>query len=139
MCMNDVVVRVLHDSDAATLWSTGNVGEAIPGLCTPLTWSMWRAGIPGVHFAYHDLGLITDEERDDSEAAASRPIGIFFGRTAMNMDFIRSSLNRMPGASANSFEEALAGMVRPGVVDEPDEAARVIVGERLGAFKASLP
>jgi hypothetical protein len=40
-------MSVLHDqSGPTTMWTTANVAEAIPGLLTPLTWSLWISARP---------------------------------------------------------------------------------------------
>src|SRR5438309_1021154 len=56
---------VLHrpgSSDAH--WSTDNVGEAAPGVHTPLSWSMWGPTGDGMPRAIaHAMGAFSDEDR----------------------------------------------------------------------------
>ena len=130
---------VLHEDAGNALWSTANIGEALPGLCTPLTWTMWRTGAPAWSAAFYDLGLLDAAERDAWQEPEGRSVAVFFGRTAMNLDFVRKTVDRMPGGSANAFEAAVAGTVRPGMVDRPDEAARVVVAQRMAALNESIP
>ena len=38
-------------------WTTGNIGEALPGVMTPLSWSLWAPAIEaGTRGAFHALG-----------------------------------------------------------------------------------
>lgn len=80
-----------RDVDRASLvWSNVNVGEALPGVATPLTWSILsRFSELGFRRAFGSLGCTVPK---DAEL-----VGNFRGRIYLNMTEFMSILTQVPG------------------------------------------
>lgn len=72
-----------HDEGAQSVWSNANVGEALPGVATPLTWSILRDfSARGFKQAFGALGLDVEPQAD--------LVGSFHGRIFLNLsEFVR--------------------------------------------------
>lgn len=78
------------------VWSNVNVGEALPGVATPLTWSVLSAfSEHGFRRAFRSLGckIPTDVEL----------VGNFRGRIYLNLTEIFSVLSQVPGLSPRTL------------------------------------
>ena len=107
-------------TDPHVLWSPGNVSEAIPGVSTALNWSFVGDAIElASRRAFASIGVLSPAEVTLPARAEDRFIVAFFGRTVANIDQMRAVGDRLPGTSANSIEQQLFGVVRPGVEDHP--------------------
>lgn len=94
---------------AATHWTTDNVGEAMPGVASPLGWSIWESGSdPCNRELFHRIGVISGAERDSGRPVAEPVIRIFRGRIAMCMEWLGTIGDRMPGTTG---PEAITGML----------------------------
>lgn len=114
--------NVLHcgGSSPSIAWSTVNAGEAIPGVVTTLTWSLFGERTErGLRGAFADLGVLTEAQVERPATPDDRVWDIFFGRAAANLDTFRSLADRMPGTSGDAMESQLFGTVRPGVSSRP--------------------
>ena len=110
--------NVLHCGGSApsTAWSTVNAGEAIPGVVTTLTWSLFGERTEcALRGAFADLGVLTEAQVTRPDLPDERVWDIFFGRAAANLETFRSLADRMPGTSGDAMESQLFGTVRPGV------------------------
>jgi pyruvate,water dikinase len=113
-------------------WSTSNTAEALPGVATPFTWSYFGDGVEaGMRAAHHDLGALRRNERAVPHGAEGRFWDCFYGRTAGNVDTARMLADRLPGTSANAYEEQLFGQVRPGMQNHPDHRRLPVVAVML--------
>lgn len=72
-----------EDPDEETVWSNSNVGEALPGVATPLTWSILKDfSVRGFEQAFGALGLQADPDVE--------LVGSFYGRIFLNItEFVR--------------------------------------------------
>jgi phosphohistidine swiveling domain-containing protein len=109
-------------------WTTRNYGEALPGVPTPLTWSIWGSGL---NFALMDIlvrtGCLTQEEVDAVEASGLRTQALFYGQLAGNVDFLSQAFSRMPGINPVDFERYMFG-IEPGPhTPEPDLSRAEII------------
>jgi pyruvate,water dikinase len=100
---------VLHDPDTADgHWSTDNVGEAAPGVLTPLSWSIWRTvGDRAPREVAFRLGAFSRSDRRDFPDII-RP---FYGRIAIRMEFVGMVGDRMPGVTGEEAVRSLCGRV----------------------------
>jgi hypothetical protein len=81
-------------------WSRANVGEAMPGCQTPLSWTFWAGGIESaMREAAFSIGALTRKERRVPAGTADRHIQIFRGRVAFNVEFMTMIGDRMPGTT----------------------------------------
>ncbi|WP_019877033.1 PEP-utilizing enzyme [Sporichthya polymorpha] len=114
--------NVLHcgGSSPTVAWSTINAGEAIPGVVTTLTWSVFGERTErGLRGAFADLGVLTESQVARPAHPDDRVWDIFHGRAAANLETFRSLADRMPGTSGDAMESQLFGTVRPGVSSRP--------------------
>ncbi|HUR72977.1 MAG TPA: PEP-utilizing enzyme [Sporichthya sp.] len=110
--------NVLHcgGSSPSVAWSTINAGEAIPGVVTTLTWSLFGERTErGLRGAFCDLGVLTEHQISRPAVPDERVWDIFFGRAAANLETFRALADKMPGTSGDAMESQLFGTVRPGV------------------------
>lgn len=104
------------DPDVA--WTSGNVAEAFPGVCTPLGFSFMHAPVElALRGAFRDIGVFTDAQVRVPERIEQQFWTVFAGRAAANMDQFRALADLTPGTSASAVEQQLFGYVRPGTVD----------------------
>lgn len=96
-------------------WTRVNVGEAWPGVPTPMTWTWAGPGIDAIVCrAWTALGSYSAKERiPRRERVDERFSAISQGRVLLNLDLMRSVGDRMPFNSGDKIETALFGAGRP--------------------------
>lgn len=96
----------LHEPIAQDVrWTTRNVGEAIPGIPTPLTWSLWGDAInEGSRILYRTLGLYSPVELAAQRANGTSTITISHGHPVAVIDTFSVAMSRVPGMSPAKFE-----------------------------------
>lgn len=124
----------LDGADGAGLhWTTSNLGEAMPGVLTPLGWSVWDEPINrGAREGGYLLGVFTRTERRNL-----RCIEVFHGRVAFAVERMAMIGDRMPGTSAaeavSTFFEAT------GIPSSPTRRRYPIVAWRAPVAFARFP
>jgi pyruvate,water dikinase len=104
--------------DPAVAWTSGNVAEAFPGVCTPLGFSFMHEPVElALRAAFRDIGVFTDAQVHVPARIEDQFWTVFAGRAAANMDQFRALADLTPGTSASAVEQQLFGYVRPGTVD----------------------
>src|SRR5262245_57576242 len=100
----------LHSPGSSTThWTTDNVGEAMPGVASPLGWSIWESGSDEANREmFFRIGILSRAERDSGAPITEPVIRIFFGRIAMCMEWLGLVGDRMPGTTG---PDAIAGML----------------------------
>lgn len=100
---------VLHSPDPAdSHWSTDNVGEAAPGVLTPLSWSMWgRTGDRMPREVAYRMGIFSAADRRQFPPIV-RP---FYGRIALRMEYLATVGDRMPGVDGADLVANMFGRV----------------------------
>ncbi|MDQ1505387.1 MAG: rifampicin phosphotransferase [Actinomycetota bacterium] len=97
-------------SPPGRLWSRANIGEALPGVLTPLTWDLWEVAAEGAaRQAFHALGAATRQERLVPADRDQRFARAFYGRGAVQLDFLCSMGDRIPGTSGAAIAEQIFG------------------------------
>jgi pyruvate,water dikinase len=95
-------------------WTRVNVGEAWPGVPTPMTWTWAGPGIDAiVSRAWTSLGAFAPDRIPRRERVDQRFSAISQGRVLLNLDLMRSVGDRMPFNSGDKIEAALFGAGRP--------------------------
>lgn len=99
----------LHGSTHRDItWTTTNVGESVPGIPTPLGWSMWSvAGEVAMRSAFHAIGALSRGELDIPAAPEDRLLGIFHGRAALSVSLLCEWTERVPGTDPVSVAEQI--------------------------------
>lgn len=110
------------DSRPDLHWTTVNVGEAMPGVQTPLSGSIWCLGTGhGVLATFVAVGIATASQRSGRwdppvEAPVTRP---FLGRLAMQVEVFALIGDRLPGTSGESLVRAMFGELPDGFAFRP--------------------
>jgi pyruvate,water dikinase len=121
-------------------WSTANLAEAMPGVLTPLGWSVWGpASELGARAAFYAMGAVPAAERCIPARAEDRFINIFYGRPAARVEYLASIGDRMPGTSAEAIATQLLGSVPPGFESRPTRCRYPFVAARLPKTFATMP
>src|SRR5688500_18102958 len=93
------------ESGPGTWWSTTNVGEAMPGVATPLGWSVWCPAIDiGVRDTFARMGALEKSKTGKvPDRVEERVGGIFYGRVALNVNFFCEMGSLLPGTSPDAI------------------------------------
>src|ERR1700758_1879795 len=91
-------------------WTTTNIGEALPGVLTPLSWTLWKPSTEGSpRYAACELGVFERRERAVPSDPYARYTNIFYGRTAMQLKFLTTVGDRMPGTTGQQVARQVMG------------------------------
>jgi pyruvate,water dikinase len=92
--------------DADTVWSRANVGEALPGPATPLTWSIARSfSDKGFQEAFASLGCHVPK--------GARLVGNVHGRFYLNLSVFMQIAGQVPGLGPRALLTASGGAGEP--------------------------
>lgn len=102
---------VLHtESDDHTWWTRSNVGEAIPGVPTPLGWTIWvRGGERCPREPFYRIGAASLAERRVPDDLRERAVAIFHGRPALRLSHMTAMGDRIPGTSGAAIARNILG------------------------------
>ncbi len=121
-------------------WTTGNVGEAIPGVQTPLSYTFWtRPFERTVRGSYAEMGVLPRSAAwapptDVDEAA----LGVFFGRPVLNTNLVLEVGAALPGVSSRDVAANVLGATDLAYLP-PDRPGRYpVVAVKLPALAARL-
>jgi len=124
-----------HYSPGSRWWTTTNVGEAAPGVQTPLSFTTWaRATGPGVTAAGIAIGVFTATDQYDGEVMVP-----FFGRSYMSVDFLKLIGERLPGATGEQVVGGFIGRVPPDMTFSPTRRFYLNVLRRYPVSMIRLP
>jgi phosphohistidine swiveling domain-containing protein len=114
--------------EADTVWSRTNVGEALPGAATPLTWSVARSfADKGFREAFGALGCHVPR--------AAHLVGNVYGRFYLNLSSFMRIAAQVPGLSPRALLTASGGG-SPAVIDA---LTRQVDGVSRRGFLFKLP
>lgn len=105
-------------SEPNRFWTLANTGEVTPGILAALDWSVWDNFELAVRQAWCDLGIMNKRDVYLPTDPNLRQTYVFYGRHALNVDYVRNFMGSVPGASPNDFERDVCGTVREGMPDE---------------------
>jgi phosphohistidine swiveling domain-containing protein len=113
-------------------WTRTNVGEAMPGVQTPLSWTVWASALEvSLREAMFAIGAFTAGERAVPADPNHRAIRIFRGRVAMNVEFLTGVGDRMPGTTGAKTAETILGSLPSELHYQPTRRRYPIVAYRL--------
>lgn len=113
-------------------WTRGNIGEALPGVLTPLTWSLWEvAAEGGTRQAFHALGAATRAQRPVPADPGQRFMRAFYGRGAAQLEFLAGMGDRIPGTSGAAIAEQVFGEAPASLVGHRDYRRYPVIAAKL--------
>jgi pyruvate,water dikinase len=132
---------VLHSRSApGASWSTINLAEAMPGVLTPLGWSVWGpAGETSARAPFVAMGALPRAESGIPADPEERVINIFYGRVAARVDFFCAMGDRIPGVTGEGISRDVFGFVPPGYVSRPSRRRWPISLVRFPATFLAVP
>jgi pyruvate,water dikinase len=95
-------------------WTTANIGEALPGVLTPLSWALWGPTTERTNReAIRATGAFTEAELPFPvpDPPDDRNIKIFYGRAASKVEALAALGDRMPGTSGAQVVRGVLGDV----------------------------
>jgi phosphohistidine swiveling domain-containing protein len=117
-------------------WSTDNVGEAMPGVLSPLGASIWETVannmLSGIAYG---LGVFSVAERDTPH----RYFRVFYGRGALQVEFMAIVGDRMPGTSGEEAVKGLFGRAPESMVWQPTRRRYPFVAVKLPKVFVTAP
>jgi phosphohistidine swiveling domain-containing protein len=123
-----------------THWSTVNVGEALPGVATPLGWSIWSdIGDRMCRDLSYAIGVFDATERRQPERGADRIIAPFFGRIAMRTEWLATVGDRMPGTTGEVAISGMLGEAPPTMTFAPTRRRYPVIAYRLPYAGLAMP
>jgi phosphohistidine swiveling domain-containing protein len=131
---------ILHSTGAPDLhWSTDNIGEALPGLLTPLGYSMWKEGVD--HAARKSAWTIGALSRREVKRPADDRLFVrtFYGRAAMQTEFFALIGDRMPGTTGADSVKGVLGRVPEDLIFSPTVRRYPIIAWRLPKTLLTAP
>ncbi|UXA11484.1 phosphoenolpyruvate-utilizing protein [Mycobacterium sp. SMC-8] len=130
-----------HSSSAPdTLWTTVNVAEAIPGVITPLGWSIWGpASDMGMRKTFAAFGVLTGAEAQGPAGEHDRVMSVFYGRPVLRADFFLAMGERLPGTSGADVAESLFAATPEDYVSRPERRYYLRAALRVPVITARAP
>lgn len=114
-------------------WTITNLGEAAPGVLTPLGLALW--GEPGeraARRAIHAVGVLRDDELAPPADPADWILRPFHGRLAMQLELFALMGDRVPGTTGADALRSMFGETPDGMTFAPTRA-------RYGAIALRMP
>jgi pyruvate,water dikinase len=93
-------------------WSTDNVGEAAPGVLSPLGASIWGViGESATRGTFVNIGVLPERDVGVPPRLEDRVVRIFCGRLALQVELMTMLGDRLPGTSGQDVAKAILGVV----------------------------
>lgn len=106
-------------------WTRVNIAEALPGVPTPLTWSVWRTGLgEGQRRCQIRLGVVS---RHDNGPLPFTTLAR--GWPVLSVDLLVSQVARIPGMDPSAFSQQMLGSAEH--VDPAPVRARIATALRM--------
>ena len=127
-------------SDPGEYWTTSNIGEAAPGVQTPLSATIWWPAIEDcVRETGYRAGYLTAEERRTPQEMGRRFLRLFYGRCALNIQVMSVVGDRLPGTTGPAVVEAIFGRVPEDMAFSPTRRFYPRVITRLPRLYRAVP
>lgn len=100
-----------HFSPPGIRWTTRNANEALPGVPTPLSVTIWLAsGNYSMREMFRGLGAYSTSDLNRLAAQGIPFVGVFYGHLAANLDLPSVAISRLPGGDAAKYERDFFGL-----------------------------
>jgi pyruvate,water dikinase len=121
-------------------WTTTNLGEAAPGVLTPLCLALWGAPAErAARAAIHAVGVLADDELALPEDPADWILRPFHGRLAMQLELFASMGDRVPGTTGAEAIRSMFGETPPGMTFAPTRARYRSIAWRMPRSSIRFP
>lgn len=131
---------LVSPSDDHTHWTTVNVGEAIAGVQTPLSWTFFAEGAESSsRRACHAVGALTRTESALPERIEDRDVRVFYGRAAIRCQVLATLGDRFPGTTGEETVRSVIGHVPGDLVFAPTRRRYPVLAWRLPWTFITLP
>ena len=128
------------ESDPHLHWTTTNLREAIPGVQTPLSWTIWsRVTDDAAREAGYRVGALSRAERVSGMRERERYVRAFYGRAAIQVEFQTTLGDRLPGTTGAQAAESVFGRVPKDLVLAPTTRRYPVIAWRLPLAFAGVP
>ena len=112
-------------------WTTDNVGEAAPGVQTPLSGSFWGGiGDSMPRRIAHSMGVFARSEVEPPTEAELYAT-LFYGRLAMRMEYLATVGDRFPGMSGQDAVKGLFAKVPDDMSFQPTKRRYPVIAVKL--------
>ena len=103
-------------------WTTTNIGEALPGVATPMGWGIWMEAVDaGMRAPFFAMGSLAKSGLGFPPRAEDRVGNLFYGRIALRVDYFCEMGDLVPGQSGEAVARDVLGFVPPDYVSSPSK------------------
>lgn len=121
-------------------WSTDNVGEAAPGVLSPLGASIWSdLGEKCTRACFVAIGVLPRNALRVPERPEDKVVAPFCGRIAISVELMCLLGDRLPGTSGQDLAKALLGTVPDDIEYNPTVRRYPIIAWRLSRLFFGMP
>jgi pyruvate,water dikinase len=129
-----------QQSSPGIFWTTVNAAEALPGVSTPLNWTLFGEPVErAFRGTFADMGVIREADVVVAPSVDDRLWGMFHGRAAANLDTFRRLADLTPGTSGDALEEQIFGTVRAGVAGCPSKRRYPVAAFKFPRSAVAVP
>ena len=123
----------LHAPSAPDVhWSTSNVAEAMPGVLTPLSWTLWQRVLEKASLnAPYQMGAFSRQEAQPTTDVNKHWFRAFYGRPALQVRYLATIGDRLPGTSGEQAVESVLGRVPENWSSSPTMRRLPVIAWRL--------
>jgi len=113
-------------------WTTTNLGEAVPGIVTPLCTSQWADGgdLTARRVGYA-IGVMSKKELEQPDDLGERITRFFYGQCSTNLNYMGLIGDRMPGTTGEEALASLFGKPPEGMTFHPTKRRYPIIAYRF--------
>ncbi len=131
----------LHAPSAPDLhWSSSNVAEAVPGVLTPLSWTLWQRVLElGSLNAPYRMGIFSKNEARYTSDVNRHSFRAFYGRAALQVGYMGIIGDRLPGTSSEEAVEGILGRVPEDWASHPTNRRLPVIAWRLPRVFFGVP
>jgi pyruvate,water dikinase len=121
-------------------WTTTNLGEAAPGVLTPLGLALWgRPAELATRRATYVVGMFSKAELAIPDDPAEWILRPFYGRLALRLEYMATVGDRAPGTTGPEAMRSLFGDVPDGMTFSPTKRRYPAIAARLPVAMAAFP
>jgi phosphohistidine swiveling domain-containing protein len=123
---------LMPSTRAVHLWTTANLGEAAPGVLTPLGTALWGAAAErAARRAPWMVGMMHDAELTVPADPAEWYLRVFYGRLSAQVEYMATIGDRVPGTTGQDAVRSLFGEVPPELTFNPTRRYYASIAWRL--------